>query len=116
MRNGEPASQLEVEAIKCEELGVTALMSKTEVLSAVLVDACGSPRSAPSLLGHGRDCGLIVRDSRYENTRFCNAFIKFDCDASFVIAQCKGAEVELKFYCSGMIAYHPSGVLLESVQ
>ena len=48
MHDGEPASQLEVEAIGREEHGVTALMSKTEVLLAVEVDARGSPRSAPS--------------------------------------------------------------------
>ena len=48
MRDGEPASQLEVETIGLEEHGVTALMSKTEVLLAVEVDARESPRSAAS--------------------------------------------------------------------
>ena len=48
MRDGKTASPLEVQAIGREEHGVTALMSKTEVLLPVEIDARGSPRSAPS--------------------------------------------------------------------
>ena len=64
MREGEPASQLEVKVIGSEEHNFMALMSKTEVLLAVEVDARRLPRSAPSLLSRGGQCGSIVRDCR----------------------------------------------------
>ena len=91
-------------------------MLKIEVLLAVVVDARGSPRTAPRRLSHEGQFGFIVTDCRYEGTRFCSASNEFDGDASVVIASCKGAEVELKLHFSDLTARHSLGVPLESVQ